>query len=424
MLGVAGFVTVVAAACPTSGFAIASGPVHREVLAPTRGMKAEVPGDSRIDGKGRLLIAGVRLGSDVSESGVFVRRLRPSGFSDTSFGPAGEHRMPFTSPNIRGVAMGIQPGGKIVVAAGIHLARFRREQIEVERLTAAGRLDPTFGDNGRLVYRYSGLSAHLVRAMVITPRGRIAILSSTGRDGDFEIARLMPGGQLDRGFSGDGRVMFTHDLLIGYALRRDASGRLLVGGTNGGSGFLIARLTSAGRLDTTFGAGGYVLTRIAGGSEAHRLVLQPDGRIIAVGQATTDSMVVALARYLPDGELDPEFGHAGVVTTQFVPPPDAEHSGSTQAAVGAALMGGGRILVTGTVDYVHGSRRDMLVARYLPDGRLDGGFPGEGAIAVGFRSGPSAGLMVHVSAGMVIAVGAGVPLHSSPRVEIARITPD
>jgi len=70
-----------------------------------------------------------------------------------------------------------------------------------------------------------------------------------------------------------------------------------------------------GDLDPTFGTGGKVTTDFGGGTDqAFAVALQPDGKIVAAGQANND---FALARYNPDGSLDNSFGTAGMVTTDF-----------------------------------------------------------------------------------------------------------
>ena len=68
------------------------------------------------------------------------------------------------------------------------------------------------------------------------------------------------------------------------------------------SDFLLARLTSSGALDNTFGIGGKVRTsfgNLNGG--AYGAVLQADGKVVAAGfQATTNrgGVEFVLARYL------------------------------------------------------------------------------------------------------------------------------
>ncbi len=77
-----------------------------------------------------------------------------------------------------------------------------------------------------------------------------------------------------------------------------------------------------GSLDPSFGAGGTVATPIGdGGPEstaATTVAVAPDGRIVVGGWARAGGRdAFALARYLPDGRLDPEFGNSGTVVAQL-----------------------------------------------------------------------------------------------------------
>src|SRR5512143_1922499 len=74
-----------------------------------------------------------------------------------------------------------------------------------------------------------------------------------------------------------------------------------------------ARGGSGGDLDPTFGNGGVVTTDFGGPyTLASGLVVQPDGRIVAVGGSNGR---IALARYAGDGALDFTFGGGGMVLT-------------------------------------------------------------------------------------------------------------
>src|SRR5438034_1403148 len=88
----------------------------------------------------------------------------------------------------------------------------------------------------------------------------------------------------------------------------------------------LAAWAASGDLDATFGAGGKVTTDFAGGDDAaFAVVLQPDGRLVAAGQASTGYRQgdFALARYNPNGSLDATFGAGGKVTTDFAGDQDA-----------------------------------------------------------------------------------------------------
>src|SRR6185295_13396212 len=96
-----------------------------------------------------------------------------------------------------------------------------------------------------------------------------------------------------------------------------------------------------GTLDPFFGIDGRVTTTFPGGAEASALVLQPDGKLVAIGRASTGgSGTFALARYDPDGLLDPFFGSGGRVTTGF--------SGDA-AALAATLESDGGLVAAGGV---------------------------------------------------------------------------
>ena len=77
---------------------------------------------------------------------------------------------------------------------------------------------------------------------------------------------------------------------------------------------------SDGSLDSTFGAGGEVATDFNGGNDdALSVLLQPDGRIVAVGDATSlaNFYDFALTRFMPDGTIDTTFGNLGKVESDF-----------------------------------------------------------------------------------------------------------
>jgi uncharacterized delta-60 repeat protein len=129
------------------------------------------------------------------------------------------------------------------------------------------------------------------------------------------------------------------------------------------------RYTAAGGLDSSFGGGGRVVTEIGELSVAHAVALQRDGKIILSGEVECSFGVATcggLARYLPNGALDPSFGHGGTVRTGFV-------GGRFR---GLAVQANGRIVAAGAT--LGQSGANFGIARFLPDGRLDRTFSGDG----------------------------------------------
>jgi uncharacterized delta-60 repeat protein len=147
----------------------------------------------------------------------------------------------------------------------------------------------------------------------------------------------------------------------------DASGR---------SAFALARYLPNGALDPSFGGDGRVRSDF--GSYALAVALQPDGKIVVAGWSSTASGggAFALARYLPNGTLDVTFSDAGTVRTNF-------GSGSEDQAFALAIQPNGKIVVAGVSDSSDG----FALARYLSNGTLDPSFSGDGKVRTPFGSG-------------------------------------
>ena len=116
----------------------------------------------------------------------------------------------------------------------------------------------------------------------------------------------------------------------------------------------------AGNLHYGFNGGSFITTIGDGGSQAEDLVVQPDGKLIAVGQAFIGGIsYFAITRYNTDGTLDLGFGNSGKVTTLI---------GSDCWADCVALQADGKIIVGG---YANTSSIDFAVARYNTNGSPD-----------------------------------------------------
>src|SRR5262249_53376276 len=84
--------------------------------------------------------------------------------------------------------------------------------------------------------------------------------------------------------------------------------------------FALARYTPDGRLDPSFGAGGRVTTIFGANDEAIALVAQPDGKLVAAGNTRTgNGSDFALARYQADAAAP----HTPPATAAPTPPATA-----------------------------------------------------------------------------------------------------
>jgi uncharacterized delta-60 repeat protein len=145
----------------------------------------------------------------------------------------------------------------------------------------------------------------------------------------------------------------------------------------GGAG--LSRFLANGRADSTFGVDGHVAT----GFEVRR-VLPGRTSITAVGtkRRGTDTTLI-LARYRLNGTRDPSFGARG-----FVRRPGF-------SATAAAPAPGGKIVVSDPLFAVDCSQGcvdppvNIRLLRFLPDGRLDRTFGGDGIVV--WRARPHSG---------------------------------
>jgi uncharacterized delta-60 repeat protein len=279
---------------------------------------------------------------------------------------------------------------------------------------AAGDLDPTFGSGGEVVTDFGTLSDQ-AQAVAIQPDGKIvAAGTAPSEGGDFALARYNTDGTLDTSFGSGGKVATDFGLWEGgHAVALQADGKVVVAGFTGVSDiwgdFALARYNPDGTLDPTFGSAGKVVTDFGSAEDVARAVaVQPDGRIVAVGWSHVD---FALARYNTDGTLDPTFGTGGRVLTDF------HDMGSDDRAYAMALQPDGKIIAAGSANG-GSSGEGFGLARYNPDGSLDSGFAFEGELIFFFGAINVARAVALQPDGKIVAAG------GNDDFLLLRVTPD
>jgi uncharacterized delta-60 repeat protein len=265
---------------------------------------------------------------------------------------------------------------------------------------AAGELDPSFGGDG-IVTTTIGPGDDFAEALDVLPNGSVVVAGASSDD--FAVARYEQDGDLDTSFGGDGVV--TTQVSPGLDESRSvvavAGGRALAAGrafTGSSQDFALVRYTHDGDLDPGFGGDGIVTTAVSAGTdEILALARAAGGKVIAAGRSFDGSgFDFALARYLPNGSLDPSFGGDGVVTTTF--------GATDDRAFGVTVLPNGKIVAAGHTCTASGC--DFALARYLPDGSLDPGFGGDGKVVT--APGPGSGGAFAVdrgSRGRIVAAG-------------------
>jgi uncharacterized delta-60 repeat protein len=337
------------------------------------------------------------------------RRLLAIGALDTSFAGDGKAVYAFDLGGDRAdvaSATAVDHDGKIVVVGGVQRNGSGDNDFAVLRYNPDGSRDMSFGVNGRQIISFDlgGGNDDAATSVAIDSSNRIVIggyvQRSSAGDYDFGVARLTSSGALDTSFSSDGKqtVAFDkggslNDRARGVAI--DWFGGIIVAGsaqiTSGGDyDFAVARLTSSGSLDSSFGTNGKVTTAFnRGGSNddgAQAVAIDNNGRIVAAGGAQFSSggdYDFAVARYTSSGALDSSFSSDGKQTIAF------DNGGTdADAARSVAIDDEGRIVLAGYTTLGSGDT-DFAVARLTDSGSLDASFSSDGKATVAFDIGPS-----------------------------------
>jgi uncharacterized delta-60 repeat protein len=323
---------------------------------------------------GKLVVAGAAWVSE-RQSAFSVSRYTPRGALDATFGRGGTVLTAFRKPRPGKFAetwmsgLALQRDGRIVAAA--RTIDFNVTRVALARYTRVGTLDATFGKGGKVEIDSGPLRGVGVRALVLQRDGKIVVAGygrSRGRVLDFAVARLTSRGAIDRSFGNDGRVTTP----LGYqsdagAVAIQADGKIVAAGSvevaHAGTQLGLARYLLSGVPDPSFGTDGTVLTDFALQSFPE-IVIQPDSRIV-VACGLDGPRRFGLGRYDVDGTLDPTFGEGGKVRTRFP-------AGSEARTV--ALQRDGKIVAAGSAG------GDFAVARYAAGGTLDRSFGGDGRV--------------------------------------------
>lgn len=205
---------------------------------------------------------------------------------------------------------------------------------------------------------------------------------STSQPGTDAIEDLDP---TFAGFAGNGKTAGSPIQIRAMALQADE--KILVAGQVDDT-FALARYNANGTLDTSFGTGGVVKTKILSAesiSGAMAVALQPDNKIVAAGYVVVDQSNFAVVRYNPDGSLDNTFSGNGKTAPDF--------NGGHDWAHALAIDSVGRLLVAGRVwdpDTASPDDYDMGVMRFNPDGSLDSFFDNDGKQNIGYNNNDSA----------------------------------
>ena len=349
---------------------------------------------------GKLVVAGQSNGG-ITLGDFALARYNPNGSLDASFNGTGTVATVFGPSWDTANALVRQSDGKLVAAG--YTSNGSNLDFALARYNANGSLDTSFNGTGKVTTPF-GAGDDFGLALVLQTDGKIVVAGRTynGSNEDFAVARYNPNGSLDTSFNGTGKVTTpigaADDSANAIAVRPD--GKLVLAGDSRIGGSLVvalARYNPNGSLDTSFNGTGKVTTAIGSTSAAHELALQPDGKVVVTGVGTNGTIRFALARYNINGSLDTTFGSGGKVTTPI---------GSTEdVADDLVIQPDGKLAVAG-FSYV-GSRRVFALARYNANGSLDTAFNGTGKVTAAVGLDDEAYGLILQPDGKLVAAGIG-----------------
>ena len=352
-----------------------------------------------IQSDGKIVVAGFAQISGTYEFAVV--RYGTDGTLDSSFSSDGIATIDVSSGHDYAYAIAIQSDGMIVVG-GVTGVGGANTEFGVARLTSSGVLDTGFSTDGKIEFGV-GAGDDVLTGLAIASDGDIVAVGygSNGSNFDFAVARLTSAGVLDTAFDSDGKVLVPvgSGADYGHAVAIASDGDILVAGTshNGSDDDVaVVRLTSAGALDTAFDSDGKVTVAIGSAADGARAVaIASDGDILVAGTSHNGSDDdVAVVRLTSAGALDTAFDSDGKVTV-------AIGSGDDEAR-GIALLADGGIVIAG--ESGNGSNDDIAVVRLTSAGALDTTFSGDGKATVAVGSGADVGHSVAISASSQVVV--------------------
>lgn|SRR5436190_3988248 len=262
--------------------------------------------------------------SGIRHLSFVLARYTARGRLDPSFGRGGKVLTTFgAGGNADASAVALQPDGKIVVT-GTDLMGGKSD-FALARYNADGTLDQSFGNGGRVVTKVGdedhafGIVVQPDGKVVIAGSAAAGTDAESGR-GDLTLVRYTVDGKLDGSFGTAGKLRADAGVPEALAIQPDrklvtAGVRAVPNHREDPREFALARCSENGSLDPSFGRGGKLLTDFHAGARAVGVVVGANGKIVAAGTVRAEDF--ALARYTSSGRLDGSFGRGGKVVTDF-----------------------------------------------------------------------------------------------------------
>ncbi|PWV46136.1 T9SS type A sorting domain-containing protein [Chitinophaga sp. S165] len=315
------------------------------------------------DKSGNIYIPAGSINRFTGESEVMLFKFTPDGKPDPEFGNYGRREINIQErKSEHPLGLVLQSDGKPVIAVDVASGVAYHGDLDnityeaLIRLNTNGTIDSTYGVNG--IYREMRLKetgnmhqGNQSARLAIQPDDKVILTGSLENDliSKYALGRYTKNGTPDTTFNG-GRLMAEFDLGGGRArissVAVQPDGKILAGGLADLTQICVTRYLADGNYDASFGNNGKHV--VASYSDvANNIVLQPDGRILAMGRRIEESSPVfdksypQILRLISDGTPDITWGYEKGLLTLETPPDNFIATSSL------AIEKDGRLLLAG-----------------------------------------------------------------------------
>jgi uncharacterized delta-60 repeat protein len=278
-----------------------------------------------------------------------ARTLLSAASLDTTFGTGsgGTVQLAVAPESPRNPTLALESSGRIISAepADDHTSR-------IIGLKPDGSFDPKFGFNGFL-----SVSDDSIVSVLLESDGSIMLV---GKD----LTHLSANGVLDTAFGGQqtGQVVLPSRA---QAAAIQSNNQIVVAASDGSNGVVVSRYNSDGSLDTNYGSGGSESLVSSSFTQelAGAMAIDGQGRaVIGMGVLVQGGQEFAIARLTTTGQIDDSFGGGSGFVANSSQEDDA-------ACTGLVIGPDGTIYQTGTFDQFSGDEESPLEA-YSTTGQL------------------------------------------------------
>ncbi len=354
-----------------------------------------------VDPSDRTVVFGTR---NLDFNDLRLARFTAAGALDPGFGSGGVRIdrpvRNFAPTNSAGKAVALGPDGSIAVVA----TEGDDDAFVFGRYDSSGVPDPALSADGFT------FTANPTTSPTEPPR-ELGDLQTSPTGATFatlgsSIVKFGPDGVRDSSF-GDGGILTPPPDMYFFTAVPDHSNHLIVLGYDGGSSFIGRYDADSGALDPTFGDRGLAIEPTCGGA----IAVDSSDRIVVTCDANTPAQRFHLRRLRSDGTPDPSFGTSGIAPSDVYgtalsidptgrisvaglttagpyrmirftgsgqPDPSFQITGLPWIPSQVLPAAGGSTYLTPSSAPAAG---EPAVVRVLPDGGLDPGFAGQGALA-------------------------------------------